>query len=201
MYLTILKTLRMLRILINQHEIIWKNWVIHCHGPFIRYVKVRVAHVPRMPGKFSPPPQVSDPDMHDDTCVTHVPWYMTGALTGGFLWSWWRGKRSRHSRCMHNQQFYVSGKRPMPDEYIPVFHGRQISAPSRYGEMGGLCYSKIGRFSQEKSLEDIMLMFDLIRLRSLKSSLVVMWRMFCQGSTRFELSRERTETNGHMWPQ
>ena len=25
----------------------------------------------------------------------------------------WRGKRSRHSRCMHNPQFYVSGKRPM----------------------------------------------------------------------------------------
>ena len=24
----------------------------------------------------------------------------------------WRGKRSRHSRCMHNPQFYVSGKRP-----------------------------------------------------------------------------------------
>ena len=25
----------------------------------------------------------------------------------------WRGKRSRHSRRMHNPQFYVSGKRPM----------------------------------------------------------------------------------------
>ena len=25
----------------------------------------------------------------------------------------WRGKRSRHSRCMRNPHFYVSGKRPM----------------------------------------------------------------------------------------
>ena len=25
----------------------------------------------------------------------------------------WQGKRSRHSRRMHNTQFYVSGKRPM----------------------------------------------------------------------------------------
>ena len=25
----------------------------------------------------------------------------------------WRGNRSRHSRCMRNPQFYVSGKRPM----------------------------------------------------------------------------------------
>ena len=26
---------------------------------------------------------------------------------------WWRGKHSRHSWCMRNPQFYVSGKRPM----------------------------------------------------------------------------------------
>ena len=30
-----------------------------------------------------------------------------------FLWSRWRGKRSRHSRRMHNPQFYVSCKRPI----------------------------------------------------------------------------------------
>ena len=56
---------------------------------------------------------VSDPDMHHGTCVTHVPWCMPGSLNCGFLWSWWRGKRSRHYRCMRNPQFYVSGKRPM----------------------------------------------------------------------------------------
>ena len=30
-----------------------------------------------------------------------------------FLCSWWRGKRSRHSRRMRNPQFYASGKRAM----------------------------------------------------------------------------------------
>ena len=51
---------------------------------------------------FSPPPLVSDPDMHHGTCVTHVPWCMRGSLTRGFLWSRWRGKRSRHSRRIRN---------------------------------------------------------------------------------------------------
>ena len=30
--------------------------------------------------------QVSDPNMHHGTCVTHVPWFMPGSLTSGFLW-------------------------------------------------------------------------------------------------------------------
>ena len=51
------------------------------HGPLARYVKFRVAHAPGMPGTFSPPPRVSDPDMHHGTCVTHVPWCMPGSLT------------------------------------------------------------------------------------------------------------------------
>ena len=65
-----------------------------------------------MPGAFSPPPRVSDTDMHHGTCVTHVSWCMTGSVASGFLWSRWRGKRSRHSRRMHNPQFCVFGKRP-----------------------------------------------------------------------------------------
>ena len=36
-------------------------------------------------GYVSPPPRVSDPDMHCGTCVTHVPWCMPGSLTLGFL--------------------------------------------------------------------------------------------------------------------
>ena len=75
--------------------------------------KLRVAHAPGMPRTFSPPPWVSDPDMHYGTCVTHVPWCMPGSLTSGFLWSRWRRKRSRHSRHMRNPQFFVSGKRPI----------------------------------------------------------------------------------------
>ena len=45
--------------------------------------------------------------------ATHVPWCMPGSLTSGFLWSRWQEKRSRHSRCMRNPHFCVSGKRPM----------------------------------------------------------------------------------------
>ena len=47
--------------------------------------KIAVAHAPGMPGTFSPPPRVSDPDMHHGTCVTHVPWCMPGLLTSIFL--------------------------------------------------------------------------------------------------------------------
>ena len=54
-----------------------------------------------------------DPDMHHGTCLTHVPWCMSGSLTSGFLWNRLRGKRSRHSRRMRNPQFCVSGKRPI----------------------------------------------------------------------------------------
>ena len=83
------------------------------NGPLTKYVKLRVAHAPGMPGTFSPPPQVNDPDMHHGTCVTHVPWCMPGSLTSDFLWRGWLGKRSQHSRYMRNPQFRVSGKRPM----------------------------------------------------------------------------------------
>ena len=65
---------------------------------------------------FSPPARFSDPDMHHGTCVTHVPWCMSGSLTSDFLWSLWRGKRSWHSQRMRNPQFCVSVKRPMEDK-------------------------------------------------------------------------------------
>ena len=42
------------------------------HGLLDRYVKFRVGHAPGMPGTFSPPPRVNDPDIHHGTCVTHV---------------------------------------------------------------------------------------------------------------------------------
>ena len=59
------------------------NWPsLSHHGPLARYVKLRVAHAP---GMFSPPPRVSDPDMHHGTYVAHVPWCMPGSLTSGFL--------------------------------------------------------------------------------------------------------------------
>ena len=69
-------------------------------------------------GNIFPPPQIRGPDMDHGTCVTHVPWCMPGSLTCVFLWSWWRGKRSRHSRCMPNPQFDVSGKRSMAVTFV-----------------------------------------------------------------------------------
>ena len=113
-------------------------WIWHRKGPLARYVKLLVAHAPGMPGTFSPPPRVSDPDMHHGTCVTHVPWCMPGLLTSGFFWSRWRGKRSRHSRRMRNPQFYVSGKRSMGQYYGKLLHvmtstwNPQLYAPSYF---------------------------------------------------------------------
>ena len=62
---------------------------------------------------ISPPPRISDPNMHHDMYVSHVPWCIPWLQTSGFLWSQWRRKRSRHSRCMRNPTFYISGKRPI----------------------------------------------------------------------------------------
>ena len=97
------------------HQCLCRNrhvWLL-CNGPLVRYVILRVAHALGMLVTFSPPLRVSNPDMHRGTCMTHVPWCMPGSLTSGFLRSRWGGKRSPHSRCMRNLQFYVTGKRPM----------------------------------------------------------------------------------------
>ena len=72
------------------------------NGPLARYVILLVAHAPGMPGKFHRHRWLA---IH--TCIM-------GSLTSGFLWSRWRGKRSRYSRHMRNPLFYVSGKRPIP---------------------------------------------------------------------------------------
>ena len=52
-------------------------------------------------------PLVSDPGMHHGTCVTHVPWCMSGSLTCG------GGKTFPAFPAHAHPQFYVSGKRPM----------------------------------------------------------------------------------------
>ena len=121
-----------------------------CHGPLARYVKFRVAHAPGMPGTFSPPPLVSDPDMHHGTGVTHVPWCMSGSLTSGFIWSRWQGKRSRHSRRMRNPKFHVSGKRP-------IWHHRTWSTlvplpkPMLINHQCGLASFNWGQFRKKAS--------------------------------------------------
>ena len=97
------------RIYFRKHSWVFA-FISFINGPLTRYVNLRVAHAPGMPGTFSPPPWISDPDMHRSTCVTHVPWCIPGSLTSAFLWSRWRGNRFRHSRRMRNPQFYASGK-------------------------------------------------------------------------------------------
>ena len=75
---------------VSLEYVVGKFMMAWWHGPLARYVKLRVAHAPGMPGMFSPPPRVSDPDIHHGTCVTHVPWCMPASLISGFLWSRWR---------------------------------------------------------------------------------------------------------------
>ena len=60
-------------------------YLYNYHGPLTRYAKSRIVHAPGMPGTFFPPPTarkppISDPDMNHGTCVTHVPWCMSGSL-------------------------------------------------------------------------------------------------------------------------
>ena len=52
-------------------------------------------------------PLGSDPDMHHGTCVTHMPWCMSGSLTRG------AGKTVKAFPEHAHPQFFVSGKRPM----------------------------------------------------------------------------------------
>ena len=59
---------------------------IYKHRPLTRYAPLRLAHAPGMLGTFprhrlQRKPLVSDPGMHHGTCVTHVPWCMSGSLT------------------------------------------------------------------------------------------------------------------------
>ena len=92
------------------YEIEWPMTTsrVLAHGPLTRYVTLQLTHAQGMPGMFPRHRGLAIP-----TCVTHVPWCMTGSLINGFLWGPRRGKRSRHSRRMHNTLFYVSGKRPI----------------------------------------------------------------------------------------
>ena len=85
------------------------EWWFDSNGPLTGYIKLRVAHAPGMPEIFSPTLRVNDPDMRRGTCMTHVPRCMPGSLNSCYIWRRRRGKRSRHSRRMRNQQFYVSG--------------------------------------------------------------------------------------------
>ena len=86
------------------------QWYLKGNGPLARYVKLRVAHSPGMfpHHQLHIKPLINDPSMHHGTCVTHVPWCMSGLLIRG-------GGESVPGipLRMHNANFYVSGKRPI----------------------------------------------------------------------------------------
>ena len=42
------------------------------NGPLVRYVALRITDALGMPGTFSPPPRVNDPDMRDARAVMHA---------------------------------------------------------------------------------------------------------------------------------
>ena len=84
------------------------------------WASFQIRKIAGMPGTFSPPPRVSDTNMLHGTCGTHVPWCMPGSLNTGFLWSQWWRKRSRHSRRMHDPQFYASSQRPLGIFWLDV---------------------------------------------------------------------------------
>ena len=100
-----------------------ENWDLHLHctcritppfhGPLTRYVKLRVAHAPGMPGTFSLSPgskeTASSQSRHAPRHVRHA----LAVMHVGIANPRWRGKHFRHSRRRCNGQFYVSGKRPM----------------------------------------------------------------------------------------
>ena len=59
------------------------------YRPLTRCRKLRIVHAPGILGTFftghrpKRKPLASDPDVHHGTCVTHVPWCMSGSLNGG----------------------------------------------------------------------------------------------------------------------
>ena len=83
------------------------------YGPLTRYVKLRVAHAPGMPGTFSAPPTSKDTAMYRSRHASRHVRDARALMHVGIANPRWCGKRSRQCRHMRNPQFYVSGKRPM----------------------------------------------------------------------------------------
>ena len=83
------------------------------HGPLTRYVKLRVVHVPGMPGTFSPPLTSKETASLRSRHASRHELHARAVMHVEIANPRWRGKRSPHSRHMHNPQFYVSGEKPM----------------------------------------------------------------------------------------
>ena len=95
----------------NDHDALLAGMV--SHGPLARYVKLRIAHASRMPRTFFPSPTSKE---NASKRSRHASWHVRDAravMHVGIVNPLWWGKRPRHSRRMHNPQFYVSVKRSM----------------------------------------------------------------------------------------
>ena len=83
------------------------------NGPLARYVQLRVADAPGMPGTFSSPitsnETVSYRSRHASRHVRDARAVMHVGIANPRM----RGKRYRHSGRMRNPRFYVFGKRPI----------------------------------------------------------------------------------------
>ena len=80
------------------------------HGPPTRYIKLRVAHAPGMPGAFSPPPTSIETACYRPRHASRHVRRARAVMYVGIANPRWQGKLSRR---MRNPQFYVSGKRPI----------------------------------------------------------------------------------------
>ena len=68
---------------------------------------------------------------HRGLAIPHVPLCMLGSITSGFLWSRWRGKRSRYSRRMRHPQLKVTD-----------MIGTWMSDPYKCGSTDHICESE-----------------------------------------------------------
>ena len=91
----------------------WHYLWWHEHGPVTRYVKLRFAHAPGMPGTFFRPLTSKETACYWSRHASRHVRDARGVMHVGIADPRWREKRSQYSRHMRNPQFYVYDKRPM----------------------------------------------------------------------------------------
>ena len=96
-----------------------RSTVCNNHGPLTRFVKLRVARAPGIPGTFSPPPTSKETTSYwsryvPRRCVTHVPWFMSGSLTRD-------GGENVPGACTTRNFTYLS-RGPSSDKFLPIGH-------------------------------------------------------------------------------
>ena len=129
------------------------------YGPLTRFAKLWVVHAPGMPGtssrhRLQRKPPVNDLGNYQGTCVTHVPWCMSGSLTrgvGGNVPGIPGACVFRKSFIHYISSFHYSPKiYPMLWEHVPVRpDGR--NALVAYVKFKVVCFNYLTRASTWKS--------------------------------------------------